>query len=150
MHAARMSAAELTPNATTDEQAETEVRDEVDRASEADVAAGPHQPREAELEAEEEEKEDDAELGDELGDLGRADEIELAWLVRAEEEPARRYAGIADRPNRRATSPSGQDRDGERELAERHAAILPGQRRGAPIQEASVVERGGNRSSTHS
>ena len=87
-----------------DEQAETEVGDEVDRASEPDVAAGSHQPREAELEAEEEEKEDDAELGDELGDLGRADEVELARLVRAEEE-----AGEEVRGDRGQAEPAGDE-----------------------------------------
>ena len=70
------------------------------------MASASAQPVEAELEPEEEQEEDEPELGDELGHLGRMDELSISGACGPSRIPARRYAGIAERPKRFATRPS--------------------------------------------
>ena len=141
-----------------DDQAEPGVRDEIHRAAETDVAPGPRQPALRELEAEEEEEEDEPELRDEVRDLGRLDEREHLRLVRAEQQPRQEVRGDRGQPDPPRDEPEdAEQRDGDGELGERHAAILAARAARAPRlakdrlrgQEARS-SAGGNRSSTHS
>ena len=90
------------------------------------MAPGSRGAREAELEAEEEEEEDDAELGDEVGHLRGLDQRQLLGLVRSEQEAREqicRNRGEAETPRHQAERPEHSDGDGE--LGESHARILP-------------------------
>ncbi len=144
-----------------DDQPEPEVRNEVDRAAETEVAAAPAESRQRELEPEEEEQEDDAELGDELRHLGLTDQRQLLGLVRAEQETCEQIGRDRRQPDSASDEAEhAQHGDGYGELGEGHGCILPPRaesllpRAGRPFgdgreQRARLLQRGDAKATTH-
>ena len=77
----------------------------------------------AELEAEEEQEKDQPDLRDEVGHLGRLDELDEARFVRPEDDPGEEVCG-----DRRQAEPArdepenAEQRDGDGKLGKRHVA----------------------------